>query len=123
MVLLSPTARWPSCPWSYLPHTASPPTQRFRSLSPKAASMLPYKGKRNFTDVIMSRVWRWEMILGYRVDRITRVLTRGTEEIREKSTPVAGMEGRGRSQEPRPLEAGNGFSLEGVQPHRPISDF
>ena len=71
----------------------------------------------------MSRVWRWEMILGYRVDRITRVLTRGTEEIREKSTPVAGMEGRGRSQEPRPLEAGNGFSLEGVQPHRPISDF
>lgn len=107
------------CPTLCLPR----PTRTPRSLSPKAASVLPYKGKRNFTDVIMSRVWRREMILGYRVDGITRVLTRGTEEIREKSSsPVAGTERGGRSQEPRPLEAGNGFSPKGVQPHRPISD-
>lgn len=37
----------------------------------------------------MSRVWRQEMILGYRVDGITRVLTRGAEEIREKSSSPA----------------------------------
>ena len=46
------------------------------------------------------------MILGDRVDGLMRVLTRGTEEIREKSiAPVAGTEGGGRSQGPRPLGA------------------
>lgn len=128
MMPLSSTVRCHGCPWSHLPQTV-PPHRDVHDPIPKTCDYVTFCSKRNFTNVVMSRVLRWggDPEVSRWAGRDHRASYKREKVREERGRPVAGFEDGGRGCERRwPPEAEKGqkrilpWSLQECSPAGPF---